>query len=84
MNHALINECIHYKGRDFHVIHIIKNSVASINEDYVYFDSLLLAYSEEFCEKHLYIVRIVYRHYIGGNNIILNIPKVEKVNCIIK
>ena len=47
MNHTLINECIHYKGRDFHVIHIIKNSVASINEDYVYFDSLLLAYREE-------------------------------------
>ena len=51
MNHTLINECIHYKGRDFHVIHIIENSVASINEDYVYFDSLLLAYSEEFCES---------------------------------
>ena len=47
MNHTLINECIHYKGRYFHVIHIIKNNVASINEDYVYFDSLLLAYREE-------------------------------------
>ncbi len=84
MINSLNNTVINYKDRDFHIIHVIKNSATEVNEECAHFDSLLLAYSEEWCEKQLYIMRVLYRHYLGGDNIILDIPKVEKANCIIK